>query len=410
MTSIPRPKPWELTQSTNSPQGELLEQVSNESYSNDQRVDNTDTHLMNNNNYNNNNDTNNNNNETSLPPPIPGHSPGSTLNTPYYRGSNYGLNQQTSMGYGMGSNYSLGGGYGYNMGSTYGMNNGMGSYLNNYSFPGYGYNNGYMGNRENINGDPNGGLAESTRATFQLLENVVGTINGFAQMLESSYMATYNSFFTLISFAEEVTKLKDILGGMFGVFNVVKLLRKILKRRDTKTQRSMRDGESPLVGEFTNFTKTGETRQKKKNMSLKPLIVFFLAVFGFPYVLNKLIKRVHDMKVSKYGITGNDHEDVIDPSKLEFARAMFDFIPENPKIEVTLKKGDLMAILTKTDPFGKQSEWWKVRTKGGAMGYIPYNYVEIIKRQKKIEHVNESNSHGLHESSTGHEESNKEIA
>ncbi|CAB4253813.1 similar to Saccharomyces cerevisiae YLR191W PEX13 Integral peroxisomal membrane protein required for translocation of peroxisomal matrix proteins [Maudiozyma barnettii] len=394
MTSIPRPKPWESSQNTNAYQGEPFEQGSNDPQQpNDQRVDNIDSGLIANNN------NNNDNNGVSQPPPVPGYSPGSMMNTPYYRGSNYGLNQQSSIGYGLGSSYGLGGSYGYNMNSTYGMNNGIGSYLNNHSYPGYGYNNGYMGSRENINGDPNGGLAESTRATFQLLENLVGTINGFAQMLESSYMATYNSFFTLISFAEEVTKLKDILGGMFGVFNVIKLFRKVLKRRNINSQRSIRDGESPLVGEFGHFTRTGETPKKRRSMSLKPLIVFFLAVFGFPYVLNKLIKRVHDINSPKKQGLSENYEGVIDPSKLEFARAIYDFVPENPKIEITLKKGDLMAIISKTDPFGKPSQWWNVRTKGGSMGYIPFNYVEIIKRQKKIEHINEPKDHSLQDSS-----------
>lgn len=48
-----------------------------------------------------------------------------------------------------------------------------------------------------------------------------------------------------------------------------------------------------------------------------------------------------------------------------------------------------MAILSKKDPLGRDSDWWKVRTKNGNIGYIPYNYIEIIKRRKKIEHVDD---------------------
>jgi peroxin-13 len=50
-------------------------------------------------------------------------------------------------------------------------------------------------------GDPNNpqsltqSFSQSTQATFQLIEGIVGAFGGFAQMLESTYMATHSSFF-----------------------------------------------------------------------------------------------------------------------------------------------------------------------------------------------------------------------
>lgn len=38
-------------------------------------------------------------------------------------------------------------------------------------------------------------FSQSTMATFQLIEGIVGAFGGFAQMLESTYMATHSSFF-----------------------------------------------------------------------------------------------------------------------------------------------------------------------------------------------------------------------
>lgn len=38
-------------------------------------------------------------------------------------------------------------------------------------------------------------FSQSTQATFQLIESVVGAFSGVAQMLESTYMATHSSFF-----------------------------------------------------------------------------------------------------------------------------------------------------------------------------------------------------------------------
>lgn len=47
-------------------------------------------------------------------------------------------------------------------------------------------------------GDPNSlanRFSNGTAATFQMLEGVVTAFGGFAQMLESTYMATHSSFF-----------------------------------------------------------------------------------------------------------------------------------------------------------------------------------------------------------------------
>jgi len=38
-------------------------------------------------------------------------------------------------------------------------------------------------------------FSQSTQATFQIIESIVGAFGGFAQMLESTYMATHSSFF-----------------------------------------------------------------------------------------------------------------------------------------------------------------------------------------------------------------------
>ena len=60
---------------------------------------------------------------------------------------------------------------------------------------------GGMGQPGMMNGDPNdpnsltNSMSHSTQATFQMIESLVGAFGGFAQMLESTYMATHSSFF-----------------------------------------------------------------------------------------------------------------------------------------------------------------------------------------------------------------------
>jgi peroxin-13 len=49
---------------------------------------------------------------------------------------------------------------------------------------------------------------------------------------------------------------------------------------------------------------------------------------------------------------------VIDPRKLDFYRAQYDYTPDSPDtgIDLTIGKDDLVAILSKTDPVGSPSE------------------------------------------------------
>ena len=57
---------------------------------------------------------------------------------------------------------------------------------------------GGMGGMQGDPNDPNSltnGFTQSTQATFQIIESIVGAFGGFAQMLESTYMATHSSFF-----------------------------------------------------------------------------------------------------------------------------------------------------------------------------------------------------------------------
>lgn len=62
----------------------------------------------------------------------------------------------------------------------------------------YGGGMGGMGGMPGNPNDPNSltnRFNNSTAATFQMLEGIVGAFGGFAQMLESTYMATHSSFF-----------------------------------------------------------------------------------------------------------------------------------------------------------------------------------------------------------------------
>lgn len=93
------------------------------------------------------------------------------------------------------------GGYAGGMGSMYGGMGGMGGMGGYGSMYGGGMGGGMYGGMGGMQGDPNdpnnltNGFTQSTQATFQIIESIVGAFGGFAQMLESTYMATHSSFF-----------------------------------------------------------------------------------------------------------------------------------------------------------------------------------------------------------------------
>lgn len=121
--------------------------------------------------------------------------------------------------------------------------------------------------------------------------------------------------------------------------------------------------------------------------------MFMVAVFGLPYLMGKLIKALarsqeeEEQKRREANPQLYDGDGSIDPSQLEFCRVMYDFSPETNNsvvqgVDLVVKKGDLVAVLSKTDPMGQPSEWWRCRARDGRMGYLPGPYLEPIQRRQ----------------------------
>lgn len=309
----------------------------------------------------------------------------SSTASPYSYGDSYGLGSGGLGGYGGMGSYGgyggLGGMGGLGGYSRYGsgMYGGMGGYGGGMYGGGYGGYGGGMYGQPGAMGGP-GGFAESTQATFQLIESVIGAFGGFAQMLEATYMATHSSFFTMISVAEQFGHLKNALGSFLGIFALIKYAKKILAKL---TGKQIKSNIKIDAEEFSKFEarSASEAKSSSKRISLKPLLIFLVMVIGTPWVLKKLITHLAKQKnLPLPGYPGQPNQPT-DLSQIEFGRAQYNFVPENKEIELELKEGDLVAILSKVDPAGKPSQWWRVRSRNGKTGYIPSNYIEIIKRK-----------------------------
>ncbi|VBB71817.1 Putative PEX13 peroxisomal biogenesis factor 13 [Podospora comata] len=297
---------------------------------------------------------------------------GSTYSSPY--SSPY--NRYGGMG-GMGGM----GGYGGYGSSMYG---GMGGY------GGGMYGGGMYGG--GMPGDPNNPESltnrfnMSTQATFQMLEGIVGAFGGFAQMLESTYMATHSSFFAMVSVAEQFGNLRDTLGSVLGIFTLMRWIRTLIARIT---------GRPPPV-DATALTPAAFARFEGRKLpdgsappkpSRKPLFFFLLAAFGLPMIMSRIIRGLAasaEEEERKRQIMAA--QQVVDPNNLVFCRVLYDFTPANSGpaavqgVDIQVHKGDFVAVLSKSDPMGNPSEWWKCRARDGRIGYLPANFLEVMRK------------------------------
>lgn len=438
--SQPRPKPWETAAQTGaSAQHTRLPSPSLNSTNPTTTTTSTST------------------NTGSTPPvvpPIPSSLQGMTNTSTSTSTSGIGSYGGNTYGNSYGSGY--GNTYGNTYGSSYGgmgMGMGMNRYggglsgmgMNSYGMGGYGMGYGGMGsygmngmNGMNGVGGMNGmgGVADATTRTFQVLENVVYAVSACAALLESTYYATHNSFFTILGVADQLNSLgggvtgaiRDTIkgvgcgikqitapttgsgapGGRLGLYAVLAWLKRILRKLLGLSNRGDKDsiaaisGSHALLQEFSNWRNGANTlssssgkktggKGKGKGMSLKPLLVFLVALIGLPVVMSKFVRYIEQQNHIQQGQQQGQQQQPqhigqpapgksIDPKSLAFARAIYDYIPEredeqaNGWKELKLGRGDLVALLDSTDG------WSHCRTRDGRIGYAPTSYLEIVKR------------------------------
>ncbi|RCI03117.1 Peroxisomal membrane protein PAS20 [Rhizopus stolonifer] len=296
----------------------------------------------------------------------------SSYNSPYSRlgyggyGSSYG---------GYGSSY---GGYGSSYGG-YGTYGGMNSY--GYNRFGGGYNrfgNGMYGPEGPDESSMTRRMESSTRATFDVIESIVSAFGGFAQMLDSTYMATHSSFMAMVGVAEQYGNLRHYLGNIFNVFALIRWIKRLLYRWTGRTpppelveSEQQQQQQQDVENEPLQITESEGPRVSRK----RPVLLFLALVTGLPYIMYKLIQRSNHYRQQQM------QQRMMIPQfsgpPPETARVMHDFVAESP-IELSLQKGDTVHVLSKVDPAtGAPCEWWQGRSANGTVGIFPANYVHI---------------------------------
>lgn len=300
-------------------------------------------------------------------------------------------------GGGYGSSY---GGYGGGYGTGYGTGGMYGSGMGGMGGMGGMYGGGYGGMPGMPGGPQDQSLTQSwnqnTAATFQVMESIVRAFGGFAQMLESAFMTTHSSFFAMVSMAEQLGNLRHTLGSILGIYALLRWVRTLLAKITGRPPPADATALTPQA--FSQFMTGGkgpvtlpDGSPAPPRPSRKPFIMFAIAVFGLPYLMSKLIRSMAAgqeeaaRKQQEMGLSytsPNGEQVAIDPKKLDFCRVMYDYTPSNQSagMDLHVRKGDLVAVLSKTDPMGNVSEWWKCRSRDGKVGYLPSPYLETVQR------------------------------
>ncbi|KIR30307.1 peroxin-13 [Cryptococcus deuterogattii LA55] len=194
-------------------------------------------------------------------------------------------------------------------------------------------------------------------------------VGGMGAPGESTYLATHSSFFAMVGVADQLGSLKTYLGQVLGVFSILRLGRKILSWLKGKKVQT-----GPWGEEWDRIGSSGRPPNGQGGRpSIKPLIIFLLSALGLPYLMSRLVKVLVAHQTNQQSILAPDG--TIDPTKLEFVRAKWEFLPTE-EWELGLGRDEIIAVLEKRGD--GQNNWWRGRTRDGRTGWFPANYVSNV--------------------------------
>ncbi|CAB16740.1 peroxin 13 [Schizosaccharomyces pombe] len=206
-------------------------------------------------------------------------------------------------------------------------------------------------------------------SSLQVIESIVGAVGSIAQVLESTLMAAHMSYNTFVSVSENLNKLKSSIGAIFGIVSLLSRLKRLVLKFFKHSKIDEMNSQ-----EYDVFEKE-EGNHKNSIYSIVSSLAIILGLVGLPYAIIRLFKNIYEKEKQ---IQQAKIRKKID--SLEFCKADYEFMSRDPGVEMSLKKGDIIAILSKTDTQGNPCEWWQGRKRSGETGWFPSNYCSIISR------------------------------
>jgi peroxin-13 len=203
-------------------------------------------------------------------------------------------------------------------------------------------------------------------------------------------------FIAMVSVAEQFGNLRNTLGSALGIFTLIRWFRTLIAKLTGRPPPADATSLTPaafaaFMGGRSSPVTLPDGSPAPAKPSKKPFFMFLIALFGLPYLMGKLIKtmaRSQEEEAKRrqqlVGPNGEPGAASLDPAKLDFCRLLYDYTPETQEsngIDLAVKKGEIVAVLSKSDPMGNASEWWRCRARDGRVGYLPGPYLETIQRR-----------------------------
>ena len=202
----------------------------------------------------------------------------------------------------------------------------------------------------------------------------------------------------MVSVAEQFSNLRNTLGSILGIFTLLRWMRTLFAKITGRPPPADATSLTPSAfASFQGLTSSHQTPGVPPTPSRKPFVIFLLAIFGLPYLMTKLIRSLaksaeeQQQQLVHYDPNNPYSEQTqrLDPSKLTFCRVLYDYppssgptpSPSSEGFDLSVKKGDLVAVLSKTDPAGNESDWWRCRARDGRMGWLPGVWLEVVQRR-----------------------------
>lgn len=195
--------------------------------------------------------------------------------------------------------------YGSGFGSGFGFGmNGMGIGYNSYG--GYnGFNRGYSGPL-----DPETRFIqmaeESSRGTFQSIEQVVSTFGNIATMLDSTYFALTSSFRAILGLAANFSQMRGFLTKFFSSLTIFRTaiwiyhkLMYMLGFSKKNPSRNIDLNEAFKEAEIAHSTSDFFNGTQQSGSSGLSMILFIVFIFSAPYLLMKIFGSVMNSAVDK---------------------------------------------------------------------------------------------------------------
>lgn len=226
-------------------------------------------------------------------------------------------------------------------------------------------------------------MEQGSQSTFQVLDQVVQAFGGLAQMLDSTFHATYSSFMAMVGVVEQFGMLRDYLSRALSLAALYSFVRRLVAWVTGRP--APVPVEQLSAAAFDRFAAGAPDAAGAPPASRKPLIVFVAIVAGL-LALAVRRGREHAEQVAVAAAAAGTTTSAAPgsagaqlPPAAERARALFDFAGQNA-VELSFNRGDVIDVISRTTSKGQPAPWWKGRlpTNPSRVGLFPGNHVELV--------------------------------